>query len=302
MDILGPVHILNTPNKFFIVIVDYNSHWTMFKQVQNITTKVVIEFLKECFCKEGIPTTIITDNGVQFTSEEIRSFFKDLGIQHNKVALYCPRANGLVERTNKLFKECIQSAVRNGVVVEGLLREKLWAFHTAPNLTTGISPFLALKGRNPSTKLVPGWLGGGERASVDQEMCKRKVCANQSRYKSWYDHKYSTKSQTWKPGDWAWVKMPNRQISTTSKFYDPIKIVVVRGNVVKTEDNRWWSMDRLVKCRDKDNDIPAPNRDQNSEGLNSQGLPCKGVSEEEESVLVNRTRRVPKWHKDYVMH
>ena len=113
MDLLVPLNILTSWEKYFMV--DYNTHWTMIKQVQKVNTHNVIEFLKECFSHEGIPSTVVTDNGVQFTSEEIRTFLKELDIKHDKVALYCPRANGLVERTNRMVKECIQSAIRNRV-------------------------------------------------------------------------------------------------------------------------------------------------------------------------------------------
>ena len=47
------------------------------KNLQENTSSVVIEFLKEQFSRYGIPDTLITDNGPQFTSDEFRHFSRD---------------------------------------------------------------------------------------------------------------------------------------------------------------------------------------------------------------------------------
>ena len=46
----------------------------------------------------GIPETLVTDNGPQFTSEVFQSFMKDNGRRHINGAPYHPATNGLAER------------------------------------------------------------------------------------------------------------------------------------------------------------------------------------------------------------
>ncbi|KAJ1184493.1 hypothetical protein NDU88_001299 [Pleurodeles waltl] len=110
LDILGPLTCLGSRARFIFVLVDYHTHWVMTRAVHNVTTQDVTEFLKEAFTREGIPSTIVTDNGVQFTSGAMVEFLRNSGVQHFRTALYNPKANGLVERVNRMIKECFQLA------------------------------------------------------------------------------------------------------------------------------------------------------------------------------------------------
>lgn len=96
LDIIGPLNLINYSQRYMFVLIDYHSHWIATKMVATITTSSLIEFLKDTFSKEGIPSTLITDNGVQFTSDEMKQFMTTLSITHLKSPLYCPKANGLV--------------------------------------------------------------------------------------------------------------------------------------------------------------------------------------------------------------
>ena len=50
--------------KEFIVLVDFFSDFIEVKHLQENTSSVVIEFLKEQFSRYGIPDTLITDNAL----------------------------------------------------------------------------------------------------------------------------------------------------------------------------------------------------------------------------------------------
>ena len=56
----------------------------------------------------GVPTTVITDNGREFTAGLFQDFCKCLGIQQKFVTAYHPQANGSVERIHR----CIRTAFR----------------------------------------------------------------------------------------------------------------------------------------------------------------------------------------------
>ena len=86
LDIVGPLDIRNFKKKYLVTLVDYNTHWICTKFMHQVTTKEVIKFLWENFLLEGIPVVILTDNGVQFTSNEIEEFLKDLAIKHEYTA------------------------------------------------------------------------------------------------------------------------------------------------------------------------------------------------------------------------
>ncbi|KFD54723.1 hypothetical protein M513_04423, partial [Trichuris suis] len=73
-------------------------------QDDNATTKDVIQFLKEIFNREGLPREIVSENGVQFISNEFKQFLNDHAIRHCRTSLYYPQANGEVERFNRVLK------------------------------------------------------------------------------------------------------------------------------------------------------------------------------------------------------
>ena len=54
--------------------------------------------LRKLFATHGLPTQVLTDNGPQFTSQELEVFLKGNGIQHYRSVPYYPATNGEAER------------------------------------------------------------------------------------------------------------------------------------------------------------------------------------------------------------
>ena len=73
--------------------------------VNTVTSSAVISFLEELFSKWVLPAKIITDNGKQFVLRQMEDFFKSLGIEHARTALYHPQANRAVERFNRFLTD-----------------------------------------------------------------------------------------------------------------------------------------------------------------------------------------------------
>ena len=66
------------------------------------------------FARHGIPDTVITDNGLQFTSTDYRDFAKQWEFKHTTSSPLHPRANGKVERTVQTIKGIHKKATRFG--------------------------------------------------------------------------------------------------------------------------------------------------------------------------------------------
>ena len=58
----------------YLVIVDYNSRYIDLAHLPNITSSTVVNKMKNSFAHHGIPETVISDNGTQFTSAEFKTF------------------------------------------------------------------------------------------------------------------------------------------------------------------------------------------------------------------------------------
>ena len=56
----------------------------------------------------GVPHSIITDNGSNFTSDEVKTWCANLGIKLNYASVYHPQTNGQFERANGLIMSGIK--------------------------------------------------------------------------------------------------------------------------------------------------------------------------------------------------
>ncbi|XP_052833810.1 uncharacterized protein K02A2.6-like [Octopus bimaculoides] len=74
----------------YIIVVDSYSKWPEVCKWSRPTTSVTINFLKELFARYGVPDTIVSDNGTQFTAKEIERFCKSVQMKHVLTPPYFP--------------------------------------------------------------------------------------------------------------------------------------------------------------------------------------------------------------------
>ncbi len=61
------------------------------------------------FALFDVQEVLVTDNGLQFVSEEISRFLLSTGVEHKYSAPYHPQSNGEVERSVQTFKSVMKS-------------------------------------------------------------------------------------------------------------------------------------------------------------------------------------------------
>ncbi|KAJ1105890.1 hypothetical protein NDU88_003294 [Pleurodeles waltl] len=165
IDIVGPEGI-NSFDRYVLVYLDMFSHWPKVKFVSSVELKVIIEFLEDVFEKEGFPRSILSDNGVQFTSKEVVGFLRERGVKHKKAALYHPESNGIVERFVKVLKESVQQALTSGGNWKVAIRKKVRDYRFTPHSSSGIAPFQLFRGRRANTEMMLLWVSE-KRMMVD---------------------------------------------------------------------------------------------------------------------------------------
>ena len=62
------------------------------------------------FARHGIPTTLLSDNGPQFSSKEFQDFTTAYCFQHVTSRPHSPQANGLAEHTVRTVKKLLQGS------------------------------------------------------------------------------------------------------------------------------------------------------------------------------------------------
>lgn len=160
--------------------------------------------MKDLFLREGFPSTVISDNGVQFVSQGFESFLVQSGIEHSKSALYYPQTNGLVERMNRVLNNCVQWALAGKCNVQNAVRSMLWFYRTTPHSSTKVSPYELLRGRKPCSKVCPGWMSRWVKLDSIHDMdefVRHNVSRAQSRQKLHFDSRKSYFAQPFVVGD-----------------------------------------------------------------------------------------------------
>jgi transposase InsO family protein len=72
----------------------------------------MVEFVKEhIIYRFGIPQTITTNQGTQFTSSEFREFSESMGIKLLNSSPCYAQANGQAEASNKIMIKIIQKKI-----------------------------------------------------------------------------------------------------------------------------------------------------------------------------------------------
>ena len=148
IDYAGPFQ-----GKYWLIAVDSYSKFPYICGMTSITTDSTIRALSRIFINEGLPDTIVSDNGTQFTSQQFEKFCSLHGIEHLTTAPFHPASNGEAERFVRTFKTSMTKICWGGDSAARALDEFLFAYRTTPNPVTGKSPAELLHGRQPRTQL-----------------------------------------------------------------------------------------------------------------------------------------------------
>ncbi|XP_055902780.1 uncharacterized protein K02A2.6-like [Eupeodes corollae] len=116
------------------------------------TATNTINALKTVFTLKGLPKTIVSDNGTQFTSSEFQHFCNRFSIQHITSAPFNPESNGAAERMVRTFKTSIAKILCDNTRCEDALQVFLATYRSSPG-NDGKSPAEKLHGRCHRTAL-----------------------------------------------------------------------------------------------------------------------------------------------------
>ena len=214
-----------------LVATDYFTKWVEAIPLKTVTSQNMIEFVKEhLIYRFGIPQTITTDQGTQFTSSEFEEFATGMGIKLLNSSPYYAQANGQAEASNKgiikPIKRKIEETPRRWHMI---LHEALWAYRMACHGATKVSPYQLVYGHDA---VLPWELKtGSRRVSLQNQLTTdnysslmkeeleylaghrlralESIQSNKERVARWYDKK--VKAKEFIQGELVWkLILPNR--------------------------------------------------------------------------------------------
>ena len=107
-------HALTDSRRFRILAVvdDYSRENLVLVADTSLSGHRVVRELDRIIAERGAPTTIVSDNGTEFTSMAILKWVQETGIDWNYIAPGKPQQNGFIESFNgKLRDECLNETL-----------------------------------------------------------------------------------------------------------------------------------------------------------------------------------------------
>jgi hypothetical protein len=86
-----------------LVAVDKFTKWIEAAPVTTQDSTATINFIKSIVFHCGVPHSIITNNGTNFTSKEFKNYCKSMAIKLNFASVAHPQMNRHVEKANRLI-------------------------------------------------------------------------------------------------------------------------------------------------------------------------------------------------------
>jgi ribonuclease HI len=115
LDLVGPLQ--KAPGGFthLLVAIDKFSKWIEVRPLTSIRSEQAVAFFTNIIHRFGVPNSIITDNGTQFTEKKFLDFCEGHHIRVDWPAVAHPMTNGQVERANGMILQGLKPRIYNNI-------------------------------------------------------------------------------------------------------------------------------------------------------------------------------------------
>ena len=162
----------------------------------------------------GVPRTIVSDRGTQFTSKFWHQLHQTLGTRLEFSTTFHPQTDGQTERVNQILEDMLRAyALDYGSSWDDNLPYAEFSYNNSYQASLKMAPFEALYGRRCRTPLM--WDEVGDRQLFGPDLIKEseekvklirdRLKIAQSRQKSYADSK--RKEVTYEIGDRAYLRV-----------------------------------------------------------------------------------------------
>jgi transposase InsO family protein len=170
LDLVGPLQKALEGFSHLLIAIDKFSKWIEVRPLTSIRSNQVVAFFTNIIHRFGVPNSIITDNGTQFTRKKFLDFCKDHHIRVDWAAVAHPMTNGQVEHANDMILQGLKPRIYNDLNKFGKrwmkeLPSVVWSLRTTPSRAMGFSPFFLVYG---AKAILPTDLARGQRRTTTE--------------------------------------------------------------------------------------------------------------------------------------
>ena len=198
MDFVGGLPRTRKGNEGIWVIIDRltkSAHFIPVKPTRT-TTSLADIYTKKIVWLHGVPSSIVSDRDLIFTSQFWEALQTTLGTKLSISTTYHPQTDGQTERVNRVLEVLLRACILDfGGPWENHLHLVEFSYNNSYQASIGMAPYEALYGR--PCKSPACWIETGDRlvlgpdmireASKKVDMIRKKLKEAQSRQKSYAD-------------------------------------------------------------------------------------------------------------------
>ncbi|SOV04760.1 uncharacterized protein UDID_17177 [Ustilago sp. UG-2017a] len=214
-----------------LVVVDHLTKMAIFVPTTNEldAPKLAKLFLHHVYSKHGLPTSIVSERGSEFTSHFWRSLSTLLGIENHFSSAYHPQSDGQTERINQVLEQFLRG-YSNHLQRDwsDLLPLAEFSYNNAEHASTQLTPFFANYGYHPrfsfdntdpaSPALFPTTCSYADQLKQLHEYVRGELVKANSQSAEQFDKRRLPAPQ-FRPGDRVWLSADNiRSLRPTKKL------------------------------------------------------------------------------------
>ena len=157
MDLVGPISPQTSKgNRYILTVIDMLTGYTIAVPIKDKRSETVCKAYRDSvYCIFGGSTKILTDNGTEFKSREMKQICEELDVKQVFSPVYTPQANGRLEGWHRFLKACIAKHIRGADVEwDELIPLAVSAYNFFPCQASKESPFVLMFGRDPITPVA----------------------------------------------------------------------------------------------------------------------------------------------------
>ena len=98
----------------YLLIVDYTSRYPVVYKLTSMTGQHIASHFKLICSEYGWPETLVSDNGLCYTSEIFANLMKEYNVNHITSSPHYPQSNGLAEKYVQIVKNLFCKAKEEG--------------------------------------------------------------------------------------------------------------------------------------------------------------------------------------------
>ncbi|EFA04804.1 Retrovirus-related Pol polyprotein from transposon 412-like Protein [Tribolium castaneum] len=245
LDIVGPLPITENGNKFVLTIQDDLTKYSFAKAIRNHEAPTIANEFLDFIMIFGLPETILTDNGTDFTSNLVKELNKLFKIKHILSSPYHPMTNGALERSHSTLKDYLKHYINNTQNNwDEFIATAMFAYNTHIHTATHFTPYELLFGHKatipssltskPEFKYTYDDYYSQLKLKLNRsfQLAREKLISSKVRTKNQYDK--TIRDVTYKIGDQVYVSdkstKPGVNKKLSPKYKGPYRITKVNSN------------------------------------------------------------------------